>query len=408
MTANVHPATGPARPATPGQLAWLDNELAVWRSTGIVDDRQATAIRQGYVEVRRFSLAKLLLFLGGGFVGVGLIWLVATNLDELPPLLRFALVTILWLGLVVSAEVLAGRRAHQVTNDDRSSPVVGALRLLAALGFGAVIFQAAQSLQVPAYEPGLVGFWGLGALVYAYAVGGVTPLLVGVAGTTTWFVWDVFAAAEDGMGFVLPVLLAGVVAAGAAVLHAHRRSTLFAAPWREASALLVLLGLFIAAFPYVDVDGFTWSLPTVLGLIAALAVAGASTIGASATHRAEALVPLAAVAAGVLLVLWEPPEPVGGTVGAEGLAHALISVAVYVTAAGWFAILGVLRDSTRLTVIATGALVLFTTVQSFAVFAPIVTGASLFLLLGVVLLGSGYLFDRGRRRLATSLEGASA
>jgi len=54
------------------------------------------------------------------------------------------------------------------------------------------------------------------------------------------------------------------------------------------------------------------------------------------------------------------------------------------------------------------ALVLFTAVQSFAVFAPIVTGAALFLVLGVIFLGSGYLFDRGRRHLVANLEGASA
>jgi hypothetical protein len=116
--------------------------------------------------------------------------------------------------------------------------------------------------------------------------------------------------------------------------------------------------------------------------------------------------PVVAVVAGVLLVLWEPDGLADGVVGAEGYAHAFVSVGVYVLAAGWYAVLGVLRDSSRLTAVATAALVLFTTVQSFAVFAPIVTGATLFLVLGVVLLGSGYLFDRGRRRLVGNLEGA--
>ena len=37
--------------------------------------------------------------------------------------------------------------------------------------------------QVPAYEPALVGVWGLGALLYAYAVRGVAPLLVGLGAT---------------------------------------------------------------------------------------------------------------------------------------------------------------------------------------------------------------------------------
>jgi uncharacterized membrane protein len=401
MAQNLHPS-GPSRSATPRQLAWLDDELAVWLAAGIVDRQQTSTIRQSYVAERRLSLARLLLFLGGGFVGVGLLWLVATNLDDLSPLLRFVLVTSLWLGVVVAAEVLAGRPGQQ------GGPVVRAFRLLAALGFGAVVFQAAQSLQVPAYEPGLVGFWGLGALVYAYAVGAVTPLLVGITATTVWYVWDVFRGAEDGMGFVLPVLLAAVVAGAFGVLHDRRRPAGFGAPWREASAVLALLGLFVAAFPYVDLERFAWSLPLSLGAAASVAAVAAGVVLAKGRSRWEALAPLAAVAAGVLLVLWEPPEPVNGSVAPEGYVHAFVSVAVYVVAAGWYAILGALRDSNRLTFLATAALVLFTTVQSFAVFAPIITGATLFLLLGVVLLGSGYLFDRGRRHLAANLEGAAA
>ena len=107
-------------------------------------------------------------------------------------------------------------------------------------------------------------------------------------------------------------------------------------------------------------------------------------------------------------MVWEAPGPVQGVVPFEGYAHAFISVAVYVVAAGWYAVLGVLRNSTRLTFLGTAALVLFTTVQSFAVFAPIITGATLFLLLGVILLASGYLFNRGRRHLLANLEGGAA
>jgi uncharacterized membrane protein len=60
-----------------------------------------------------------------------------------------------------------------------------------------------------------------------------------------------------------------------------------------------------------------------------------------------------------------------------------------------------MRDSGRLTWLATAALVVFVTVQASAVFAPIVSGAALFLIVGVVLLGTGVLADRGRRRLVT-------
>ena len=57
----------------------------------------------------------------------------------------------------------------------------------------------------------------------------------------------------------------------------------------------------------------------------------------------------------------------------------------------------------RLTFLATAALVVFTTVQSFAVFGEIVQGAWLFVLLGVIFVGTGWLADRARRELARSL-----
>lgn len=395
-----------AQPVTPSRLAWLESQVTDWQAAGVVDATQAQSIRSRYVASRRLSLGRLLLVLGGAFVGVGLIWLVAANLEEMPPWLRFVVVAAVWLGTVGSAELLATRRAR--ATDTSPSPLVGALQLVAALAFGAVVFQAAQSLQVPAYEPGLLGVWGLGVLLYAYATRGVLPLVVGIAAGTGWYVWELVEDTQDGMGFVLPVLLAAVVAAAVGAVHVSGRLRGFAPVWREASAVLVLVGLFAAAFPYVDVDEFRWTFHVVLGILAAtVAVVAAGFLGRRRTLP-EVLAPVAFLTAGILLVLWESPEPYLGSVPAEGYVHALVSVAVYVLAAGWYAAQGVVRDSGRLTFVAAAALVLFTTVQSFAVFAPIITGASLFLVLGLVLLGTGVLVDRGRRRLAATLEGASA
>jgi uncharacterized membrane protein len=404
-----HSSSAGAQSVTPGQLAWLEGELSAWRAEGVIEDSQARAIVSRYVAVRRFSLATLLLRIGAVFIGVGVLWLIASNLDRMSPPLRFMMVTSLWLGFVTTAELLAARRLHRTSEGDAgASPVVGVFRLLAALAFGGVVFQAAQSLQVPAFEPTLLGIWGLGALIYAYAVEGVTALVVGIAVSTGWYVWEVFEAALDGMGFVLPVLLAAVVASAVAVAHAGRWRPAFAASWRETSAVLALLGLFVAAFPGVEVDRFAWSIWVIAGVVAAVAAVAASVLLSTGRGRLEAVAPGLGAVAGVLLVVWESPGPVQGAVPFEGYAHAFISVAVYVIAAGWYAVLGVLRDSSRLTFLGTAALVLFTTVQSFAVFAPIITGATLFLVLGVILLGSGYLFDRGRRRLVANLEGAAA
>ena len=126
------------RPAAPHQLAWLRTELADWTSQGIISEDQASRISTRYRSEHhaRFSVGRVLLHLGAGFVGIGLIWLVAANLDQLSPVLRFGVVAGLWLAFLVGGEALAARQA--------SAPVVGAARLLAALGAGAVIFQAAQ------------------------------------------------------------------------------------------------------------------------------------------------------------------------------------------------------------------------------------------------------------------------
>ena len=151
------------RPVPPRQLAWLRSEVAEWTSRGIISEDQARRISSSYSADThtRFSVGRVLLYLGGGFVGIGLIWLVAANLDQLSPTARFVAVALLWLAFLVGGELLASRKV--------SAPVVGAARLLAALGIGAVLFQAAQSLQVPAFEPRLLGLWSAAALLHGYA-----------------------------------------------------------------------------------------------------------------------------------------------------------------------------------------------------------------------------------------------
>ena len=50
----------------------------------------------------------------------------------------------------------------------------------------------------------------------------------------------------------------------------------------------------------------------------------------------------------------------------------------------------------------------YATVQAFAVFAPIISGATLFLLVGAVLVVTGFVVDRGRRHLVATLEGGAS
>ena len=83
---------------------------------------------------------------------------------------------------------------------------------MAALAFGAVIFQAAQSLQVPAYSPALVGLWAAGALAHAYAFRALVPLVVGVVTGVGWWIWQPLWDDGSVAGAVVGFGTAGVAA----------------------------------------------------------------------------------------------------------------------------------------------------------------------------------------------------
>ncbi|QKE85583.1 DUF2157 domain-containing protein [Arthrobacter sp. NEB 688] len=389
-------------PATPRQLAWLEEQLGAWRAEGVVDAPTAERIRQRYVAHRRLTLARIVLTLGAAFVGIGLVWTVAANLDGLSPLLRFGLVALVWLALVVVAEVLQRRREAL---GDVASPVVGAVRLLAAAAFGAVVFQAAQSLQVPAGQPALVGVWAAGTLLYGYAVVGVAPVVLGVVLAAVWTVWVSADAGRTVLGVTLTVAAAALAAVAVGVLHARLADRVPAwralgEPWRELGAVLALGALFFAALPVDDsgerTGGAFWVALGVAVVLAAVAALRADRLG-----RAEVALAAATLAGVVVLGLWRVSAGLGGVADPtpSDWVRAVVAVLVYLGVTSGYAVLGGMRDAERLTWAATAALVLFTTVQAFAVFAPVLSGAVLFLAVGVVLIGTGVVADRGRRRL---------
>ena len=389
-------APAPARGVPPRQLAWLRSELSDWTSQGIITPDQADQISARYRpgDHTRFSIGRILLSLGGGFLGIGVIWLVAANLDELSPVTRFVAVAVLWLAALVGGEALAARRA--------SAPLVGAVRLLAALGAGAVVFQAAQSLQVPAFEPRLIGLWAAGTLLHGYVVRATMPFLVGIGtGVAWWFMqplWD----GPTGLTVVVLLGAGAVLAAGLAVLHDHRIDA-FAWTWRTVAGGMALVAMFVAAIPNIGSDGVAWS----PWLVVALVLAGVAALAAVLTRPgARVLEPLGAVAVlavAVLIGLWTTGTDTSDIDTADWL-HAAVSVVAYVALAVGLVALGTVRDHPPLTAMAMVGLVVFTTFQSFAVFAPIVTGAWLFVVLGTVFLGTGFLVDRARRGLAHALD----
>ena len=244
---------------TPARLSWLTGEVRSWQAAGLIGEDQADAILAGYAPGHRLSLVRLLLAVGACFVGVGVLWLVAANLESLSPTARVVLVATVWLTALAGGEVLHSRSAP--------APVVGAVRLLAALLVGALVFQAAQSLQVPAYEPFLLACWAAAALVHAYAAGAVTPLLAGVVTGTVYTLWAVLGSAPSGVALVLTLATVGLAAVGLAAVH-DARTPEFARVWRLSGVGLLLLSLVVGAVPGLDLGSESLPLDLVVGLVA--------------------------------------------------------------------------------------------------------------------------------------------
>lgn len=392
---NVDRPRPTAHPISPTRLAWLEAQTVQWRDAGLIDGDTATAIRSRYVADRRVSIVSVVLTLGACFLGAGFIWLVASNLDQLSPLVRFALAAALWVALTILAEWLAGR-AERIDPGDRH-PVVGAVRLLATAGFVGTLFQTAQSLQVPIDTPWLFGCAALGCLVYAYAVRAVGPLIAGIAFIPIWWTSWVAPGQVGPRTALLGFAAVGVAAAALAAVHARRNWAEAAIAWRDASvgfALVALAGSALPIFGEYDV----LVVPTVLAIVvAALAVALGLGVGARDCRAEIATAAVAFAGVGVLGLL--PGRPYVDATPPPDYLRASVAIPLFLLVAGGYVVLGTTRRDWRISAMAVLGIVVFVTMQAFAVFSEILHGASLFLLVGAVLLVTGLVVERSRRRL---------
>ncbi|WP_170201448.1 DUF2157 domain-containing protein [Actinocorallia herbida] len=356
-------------------MTWLRREIAVWEAEGVIGREAAEAIAARYEAGRRLALERIALVLGASFVGVGLLWVVAANYERMPPSVRFAGIVAVWLGAVAAGQVVAARSGGSVA---------AAVRVIAVCAAGGVVFQAAQSLQVPAGSSGLLGAWAGGALAYAYATRERAILVVAAGLTVGWYCWWAAERAASHGTVAMAMLVAAALVTALAVLHERPLPDL-APVWRPVGVLLALVGLFIVAFPDQDfrISGPLWAGAGVAAVLCAAAVLRAPSAWA------EIAAVLAVLGAGLVLAVWDPDG--------SGTIRAVAGIAVYVVAAAWFALLGTSKGLPGVTPLATAALVLFVTTQSFAIFAPLFSGAALFLVLGAVLLGTGVAAHRARR-----------
>ena len=80
-----------------------------------------------------------------------------------------------------------------------------------------------------------------------------------------------------------------------------------------------------------------------------------------------------------------------------------LAIVAFLLVAGAWAIVGARRQLAMISAAAVVAVVIFTTFQSFAVFAPIISGATLFLAVGAVMILTGIVAERARRRIGSEV-----
>ena len=226
----------------------------MWQSEGLVDDHQVDAILDVYHASRRFSLTRLMLGLGAGFVGVGLIWLVAANLDAAlarwpasprggPAGWRF----------LVGGEYLPRARA--------SRPVVVGARPAA----GRARPSAPSSSRPPSRSrcrptsPRLIGLWALGALS--------TPTLSARRSCRSWSaspasplvrlqpLWDEPGRARRRAGLAPGAVVAAALGASCTT----GGSTGSRRPGARSARCSRSAALFVAALPDVGGDDLSWT-----------------------------------------------------------------------------------------------------------------------------------------------------
>lgn len=158
------------------RLSWLLRETKKWVSSGIITVDQADQIIKLYPAENKNRLIPVLLLLGAILLGTGIILFFASNWQYIPG----------WgkISLVITPLVLF-HLASQLTNESfpRLSQV---FTLLGCVMFGAGIWLVAQIFHISAHFPNGMLFWLLGVLPVAFILKEELPLGLSALLLASW------------------------------------------------------------------------------------------------------------------------------------------------------------------------------------------------------------------------------
>ena len=163
-------------------LQWLQNEIETWVRAGIIDDRQARAIRGHYPSQEESASWGRIAFgvAGGVLIGLGVILLFAYNWEKMH---KFAKLAVVFMALIA---------AHGAALSVKRAATRETLHILGTMFFGAGIWLVAQIYHIDEHYPNAFLVWGIGALSLAWALPSLSQALIASFLLVLWNGFEVF------------------------------------------------------------------------------------------------------------------------------------------------------------------------------------------------------------------------
>lgn len=241
----------------------LKTELETWKQQGTVTSEQAETILSNYVVVSPLygRLIVILVTLGAILAGVGIILFVAANWQAIPRPGKL----ILFLAMVI-AILLTGYWLKYEKNFPRAG---GALIFVGALVFGAAVFLVGQQYHMPADDPALLIWWLIGIIPLAYLTRSrailtvsILIVLVGLGYTAS----DWLEGSFHSYSFLPFYLMIGLALYGLGSIHLRFERLRIYTPCYQIFGLILLFGvIYILSFKFIY-EGFADIGPNALEL----------------------------------------------------------------------------------------------------------------------------------------------
>ena len=397
----------------------LPAETRRWQDQGIISAEQAQAIVSSYgltPEVAagqraRGKLITILAICGSVLVGLGVILFFAANWGEIPRVVRLGMIMI-----GVPAVYALGYWLKYIQSYQR---VGTATLLLAAILYGAGIHLIAQVYNFPVNDPKLVSLWFLGVLPLAYLTRSQAILVLAQAlflSAVGFWVTEWLDGQDEGVaifGFALYLTL-GLFLYGLGKLQSQYDLTRPCAKAYEVVGLLITLAsIYLLSFRFlydifsyqdrgVDVEVAT-KLWVLFYLAGAGAVAAIAATAAVQVRRRLHLMTLPYEGLATFLLLAFAYLVVHVAAGNDVLYPLLFNLALLAGIAGLI-FSGYLRGREDFINIGLMFFGLDVITRYFELSWGMLNSSLGFIVAGLILLGGGYLLERGRRKVFERME----